>query len=254
MSRNVRSVVTVAVLVLLAWTGRAAAHITMLEPAPRTSAQKESPCGAAGSARGTRIAVFEPGQTITVSWNETVDHRGHYRIAFDTDGEDDFVDPTEREDLYNSPAVLVDDIADSIGGRYTQEITFPDVECERCTLQLIQVMYGSGNYYQCADIALRRGEAPALDAGTPAIEDAGAATGDDAGPLPERDAGPTVSVDGGPPAAGSDPAPGAPAVTDSGTVTGGCAITPRAPRVRSAWLAFALVLLVACRHARRRCR
>ena len=48
-----------------------------------------------------------------------------------------------------------------------EQVTLPDVECERCTLQLIQVMtdkapYGDGNdlYYQCADLALRA-DAPA---------------------------------------------------------------------------------------------
>src|SRR5690606_6077325 len=42
--------------------------------------------------------------------------------------------------------------------------TLPDIECESCTLQVVQVMYdkkpyGDGNdlYYQCADIALRPG-------------------------------------------------------------------------------------------------
>lgn len=43
----------------------------------------------------------------------------------------------------------------------------PDVECDNCTLQAIQVMYdkppyvtpGNDLYYQCADLVLRRGVA-----------------------------------------------------------------------------------------------
>lgn len=155
------------------------AHIAMTSPTPRTAEQKEGPCGLAGGSRGETVAVFEPGETIVVRWTETVNHTSHYRIAFDSDGDDDLVPPADRDDLYNSPAVLVDGIADAVGGSYEQEVTLPDVECERCTLQLIQMMYGSGNYFQCADIALRRGEgSPMADAGTEP-SDAGGAPGPD---------------------------------------------------------------------------
>jgi predicted carbohydrate-binding protein with CBM5 and CBM33 domain len=135
----------------------ASAHIALVDPPPRTTDQKEGPCGQAGSTRGANVTVLEPGATITVRWNETINHTAHYRIAFDVDGNDDFVPPSGRDDLNNSPAVLADGIADMRGGSYTYQVTLPDVECENCTLQLIQVMYEGGNYFQCADIALRRG-------------------------------------------------------------------------------------------------
>lgn len=224
----------------------ASAHIAMTDPPARSTAQKEGPCGAAGSVRGDRVTVFRPGETIVVSWNETVDHASHYRIAFDVDGDDDFVAPAGRDDLYNSDAVLVDGIADRVGGSYTQEVTLPDIECERCTLQLIQVMYGSGNYFQCADIALRA--APGTDAGMPPEPDGGM-------PMIELDAG--RAADGGPGADASPPvrsdasvAPGTdPRADGSSTLNGGCSAAHSAPA--SAWAFGGLALLAALARRRR---
>lgn len=110
---------------------------------------------------------------------------GHFRVAFDADGDDGFVDPVclahcdVRLDPVgptfapsDDPNVLLDLAPDTDGGASTLVVTLPDVTCERCTLQVIQVMYdkrpytspGNDIYYQCADIALR---APAVE---PAVE------------------------------------------------------------------------------------
>ena len=136
------------------------AHVTLTYPSPRTLSNKTGPCGAVDSVRGNDVSIFEPGETITVRWDETVDHPGHYRIAFDDAGNDDFPDPFIPEDDF--PSVLVDQIPDREGGGlYSLDVTLPDYECEDCTLQLIQIMttrvpYDSF-YFQCADIALRAG-------------------------------------------------------------------------------------------------
>jgi uncharacterized protein (TIGR03382 family) len=146
-----------AAAVLIFASSPAAAHIAMTSPAPRGEAQKAGPCGAAGSTRGTNVTTYAPGQTITVEWDETVGHPGHYRIAFDDDGNDVFQNPNNPND--NFPSTLVEPIAD-VGGttHYTQTVTLPNITCDNCTLQLIQVMttavpYNSF-YYQCADIIL----------------------------------------------------------------------------------------------------
>jgi MYXO-CTERM domain-containing protein len=165
MSPKVRQVDRLATLLATAvalCSGSAAAHIELTFPAPRTAQQKYGPCGAQGGVRGDVVTTFSPGQTITVTWNETIGHPGHYRISFDADGQDDFVDPASFTDTYSAPSVLLDDIADNPGvGPYSAEITLPDIECDNCTLQLIQMMtdkppYGDGNdlYYQCADLVL----------------------------------------------------------------------------------------------------
>jgi hypothetical protein len=190
-------------------TTPAAAHIQLDDPPARTSSQKAGPCGAADAPRGDTVATFAPGQTITVRWRETINHPAHYRIAFDADGDDDFADPLDFMDFSGNPTVLLDAIADRDGGEYSAEVTLPDVTCERCTLQVVQVMYdkppyGDGNdlYYQCADIAVV-GDVP--DAG-PAIPDPPEPDPSDPDPSePDpseiHDAGAHTPVDAGPDAA-----------------------------------------------------
>ncbi|HEY5956864.1 MAG TPA: SCE4755 family polysaccharide monooxygenase-like protein [Polyangiaceae bacterium] len=127
---------------------------------------KASPCGASGDARTTNaslVTTFKPGETIIVTWRETVQHPGHFRIAFDNDGQDF---PFPGDPLPSGVVVLVDNIADKSGANglsYSQQVTLPNVECNNCTLQLIQVMttasppYSkSGDlYFNCADLVLK---------------------------------------------------------------------------------------------------
>jgi MYXO-CTERM domain-containing protein len=155
----------VALAALAALPRLAVAHVQLTSPLQREVDQKVGPCGVAGSVRSASVCEYRPGATITVAWDETIEHPGHFRISFDEDGDDDFVDPEGYDDLDSAESVLVDGIADrDVFGSdpgYTQEVTLPDVECDSCTLQLIQVMtdkppYGDGNdiYYQCADLIL----------------------------------------------------------------------------------------------------
>ena len=143
-------------------SGSALAHIQLDFPLARWEDQKAGPCGRAQGARTDRVSRFKPGATVLVRWRETIDHPGHYRIAFDEDGDDSFPIPAGYDDTSGGPTVLVDGIPDRSGaGEYTQEITLPNVTCDNCTLQLIQMMtdkapYGDGNdiYFQCADLEL----------------------------------------------------------------------------------------------------
>ena len=175
-------IASLAAIGLLASTTSALAHIAMTSPAPRADAQKTGPCGASGSTRGTKVATFSPGQTITVEWDETVDHPGHYRIAFDDSGDDSFKDPNRPDD--NFPQTLADQIVDrSGGGHYSQQITLPNISCTNCTLQLMQIMttavpYNSF-YFQCADLVIGDGVDPGPNPG-PADTDGGCAAGSSA--------------------------------------------------------------------------
>ena len=168
----------------------ARAHLGLDVPTSRYGPDtlKTGPCGVAGGERTTNVTYFEPGETIEVRWDEYVDHPGHFRIAFDDDGVDDFVDPATMMELYSNDAVLLDGIADKGQGErdYVATVTLPDLSCDNCTLQVIQVMYdkppyttpGNDIYYQCADLVLR-------EAGT--LPDAGTDT--DAGPRTSAEAG-----------------------------------------------------------------
>jgi MYXO-CTERM domain-containing protein len=143
-------------VVVLGIATTAHAHLQLRNPPARTTAQKAGPCGAAGSKRGTIVTTYQPGETITIEWDETVDHPGHYRIAFDDDGDDIFINPLRSTD--NFSFTVMDKIPDKVGGRYTQQITLPTTPCANCTLQIMQIMqvnepYNSF-YWQCADIVI----------------------------------------------------------------------------------------------------
>src|SRR5215831_18337125 len=154
-------------LAALSLPGAAQAHIQLVSPTPRYLDLKLPPCGrGASDARTSNVTTFRPGETITVTWIETIDHPGHYRISFDPDGQSAFVEPRSFTDFNTAPSVLVDNIADRSGSQlmYTQQVTLPNLECSNCTLQLIQVMtdkppYGNGDdvYHQCADLVLSSG-------------------------------------------------------------------------------------------------
>jgi hypothetical protein len=168
--------VSAAVVLSAALAIPAGAHLALVSPPSRygESVLKEGPCGVAGGARSERVTALEPGARLEVVWDEYIDHPGHYRIAFDPDGDDDFVDPqclagcntrTPAIETYSNGTVLLDAIPDTPqGGRGSALVTLPDIECSRCTLQVIQVMYdkppytrgGDDIYYQCVDLLLRR--------------------------------------------------------------------------------------------------
>jgi hypothetical protein len=163
------------VVVLLALAEPVSAHLALLYPPSREGGDvlKEGPCGRAGSRRGAPVTELAAGSSLEVVWDEYVDHPSHFRIAFDRDGDDDFADPVcvagcdtrlPQFAFYTNDAVLLDDIADTAGGEGRATVTLPDVACDACTLQVIQVMYdkppyasgGNDIYYQCADLVLHR--------------------------------------------------------------------------------------------------
>lgn len=168
----------------LLWPAAGAlAHIRLESPTDRGCAdEKSGPCGSSCDPARANATAFEPGSTITVAWNEYIDHDSHYRISFDDDGDDAFEDPSDFDDIQQNPVlpVLLDGITDrDSGGEYSVQVTLPDIECDNCTLQLIQVMYDKGPtygdndiYYRCADLTLRRGVG-AGDGGPPGPQDAG---------------------------------------------------------------------------------
>ena len=195
-----RAMLWPAALALLCAPVQAAAHISLDQGGTHRSRYgdvelKAPPCGRPGGARGTHTYAYEPGQTITVSIIETVAHPSYFRIAFQASGDDEFkepasidpIDPTRAcpdgpgdhcgsSDFFNTPNVLMDDLdphlAGAPGRKYTWTVKLPDIECDGCTLQIIQVMEddtfhgpydpmpGVGIedvYHQCIDLVLRHG-------------------------------------------------------------------------------------------------
>ncbi len=224
------------VFVLLLMPNVAFAHLELLEPTPRDGRRqlKDGPCGVIDSPRGPSVATFTAGETITIRWDEYIDHPSHYRVSLDPEGDGGFVDPPTMMDFYSNDLVLLDAISDrEDGGIYEVELTLPaDVACDRCVLQVVQVMYdkppyevgGNDIYYQCADIEITATTVP--DAGT---MDAGADAGRDAGTDAGRDASvePDAGSDAGELDTGGADASADTASEDAGGATddGGCTAT-----------------------------
>lgn len=182
----------------------ASAHIHLTSPKSRTDSaqgdpQKDEHCGLTGYVRADhpdRITSYLPGSTITVTWAETINHPGYYRIAFQPNGETFTIPPasngdavvggvpqpgnmptedrTGQTDATTGAMILKDRIPD---GTLTTDITLPNMECNNCTLQFMQVMIdkplytvdaaSDDIYFNCADIVLTANPQP------PATPDAG---------------------------------------------------------------------------------
>ncbi len=164
------------------------AHIDLTRPIPREQGLsrapnanlKEGPCGQRSNQRTDKLNVFAPGETIEVTWAETTNHRSYYRVAFDRDGDDGFPvfaggavsqtgDDPSRICPVDGQVILAYELNDGAGGVHTLDVKLPDVECDNCTLQVLQYMYDRQRpyYFQCADLVLRHTpeSAIAFDAG-----------------------------------------------------------------------------------------
>lgn len=221
------------VVSLCTWVMPASAHISLDQSGTHRSrneddiATKVAPCGENPGhvAPRTHVYTYAPGESIEISVTEFIPHPSYFRIAFDDDGDDDFVDPRwivvtdpgTREggcprgpadscrvgdpamegDFYNNETVLMDYLEphgyNTAPREYTWQVTLPDVACDNCTLQIIQVMedpalgfHGDYNttdananndvYHQCIDLVLERpgGGSPAVSSGdAPAVSSGG---------------------------------------------------------------------------------
>jgi hypothetical protein len=125
------------------------------------------------------VTTFHAGETVTVKLQETIYHPGYFRISIaETRAADatskEFPDPAltdsenchfDRAAVKTAPhdAVLADGLfmvsAQSSENRsLTQTITLPNKPCDKCTLQVVQVMEGhpasSCFYFHCAEIEI----------------------------------------------------------------------------------------------------
>jgi hypothetical protein len=168
-ARQITFVASTAALAAAVSAASVSAHISLDRGATHKSRygedQKDEPCGRANGARSTNVYTYAPGETITIEFAEYIPHPGYFRVAFDADGDDDFVDPASikpldplrrcpinaadkcgTSDFYNNDAVLPNmdnlepHLASQAKAKYTLQVTLPDVECTNCTLQIIQVM------------------------------------------------------------------------------------------------------------------
>jgi hypothetical protein len=192
---RVSSILVLAPVVCFGFATEAAAHIELTEPKARYEVTgldtgiKGCPCGVAtgtGPQESNRTCNVErdgsdpnrnverassyvAGSKLTIKFDETIDHPGRYRVAFDPEGAD-------FDDFNDTVLADVPDPRDGTGAREL-EITLPNMACDNCTLQLTQVMEVSvdepvdgdnlenlSTYYTCIDITLTGGEGDTSDA------------------------------------------------------------------------------------------
>ena len=228
----------------------ASAHIELQSPLNRYSDiksgdNKACPCGSGTTNRdcrkpeehsdpdrsADRATTFAPGDTISVTFDEYVGHSGRYRIAFDPSGADleDFNDNILLDEP--DPTGALGNIGDDSIWEF--EVTLPEMTCDNCTLQLIQVMDGNttdevlnpvdrgGTYFQCADIVLAEGTPAGGIAPLAPTDHLGQRNRPNVAPVamttPEMAANPATTGSG----MGSTST-----ATDSGRNTGSAALTP----------------------------
>lgn len=151
---------------------RAGTHVAMYEQGQLGADTKKGVCGNPDGVPTGAVFTYKPGETISVSLAEYIRHPGYFRIAFDAEGYDDFVDPrwivaldpegraggcpidgsdqcrigdqATDGDFFNNETVLMDNlnphVRETAQSSYTWEVTLPDLECDDCVLQIIQVM------------------------------------------------------------------------------------------------------------------
>ena len=262
-------------LVIAAWlcAPEARAHITLLEPAswleagPFGEPQKGSPCGPGDSRPSigddiqpipvsSIVTSYRAGETITVKWLETVYHPGYFRIALArTSAAEattaDLPDPPLTDPVacyYDRSAVPTaphgDVLADGLfmaeeisaeGRMLMHEVTLPDEPCERCTLQVVQVMENHGGescfYFHCADIEILPAQGGASGMGA-AGEGQSAAGAGGAPPIGTAGMGAAGGAPSGSAAMGAAGGAGAqPAASDGG----GCAVATGGVSSVAAW-------------------
>jgi hypothetical protein len=164
------------------------AHFILLEPASWLvenrlgDPQKLGPCGGTSADAGTptnAIGQMKGGQKLKVKVQETVFHPGHYRVALAVNSRDELPpDPevTTRETekgpwsvsaaIQNpaKPPVIADGLFAHTARpteAFETEIELPNINCRKCTLQVIQFMAEHGfnkdggySYHHCADLQI----------------------------------------------------------------------------------------------------
>jgi hypothetical protein len=135
----------------------------LLVPRSNDAGIKVGPCG--GLTRLSTPASLVAGETITVQWEETVQHPGHFEFYFSKANDENFELLKMIPDDQDDPATLPH--------QYSTTLKVPGVACESCTIQLIQVMTENPSsprpYFSCADIRIHTRPATPVASPTPVL-------------------------------------------------------------------------------------
>jgi hypothetical protein len=191
----------VLALVLLLVPVATQAHFKLLAPASwliedeRGDPQKAAPCGGTNTDFGKpswAITQATGGSALHIRVQETIFHPGHYRVALAVNSPTELpVDPkattmdTDRGPRSVSaeimspvqPPVLADGLfmhQAKADGPFETDVTLPNINCRRCTLQVIQFMEqhavnnpGMFTYHHCATVQITADPKKPIDAAWP---------------------------------------------------------------------------------------
>lgn len=186
---------------LLAVAPLASAHFKLLEPQgwivedTRGDPQKAAPCGGTTANPGMPsnvVTKLQGGAKLHIKVQETVYHPGHYRVALAVNSRTELPpDPMVTTKagargpqsvsamIQNPPQVPV--LADGLFAHTAQsatpfetDITIPNINCPKCTLQIIEFMAEHGlnaegefSYHHCADVQITADASKPIDARWP---------------------------------------------------------------------------------------
>jgi hypothetical protein len=137
---------------------------TITPPRTNSTGLKTAPCG--GVPRSDTARAITPGSTLTVEFEETIQHPGRFEIRLLGPGDQPIAGMT-------APLVTVDDnqngnIVNGNNHQFTAQVPIPNIPCLDCSLQLIQVMTENpanpSFYYSCTDVSVG-GTVPAKPVG-----------------------------------------------------------------------------------------
>lgn len=193
----------------LAIAGPASAHFILVAPDsaivenPLGDPQKAAPCGLSDITTGTptgKITEMKGGEMLHFKVRETIFHPGHYRIALSvldrselpkdpeatttTSASGAVISVSGKIDPNPKPPVLVDGlfqhdkpIAKQADGSPTfleTDVKLPNINCDKCTVQIIQFMEKHGlnkegefTYHHCADLKITANPAMPIDKAWP---------------------------------------------------------------------------------------
>lgn len=188
--KQLKSALVLVTLSTLTCTRPAAAHFQLKKPTSwlkedaAGGPQKGGPCGPGGydnvnpTPTSGAVTDFHAGDSIEIDWVDTIAHPGYFRIALAQD-RGDFKNPTIVQDAscnfdesmvptMASGNVLADGVHfrtrngfnAPAGTMFTQMVTLPDQPCDKCTLQVMQIMENDIKslsqcyYFHCADIRI----------------------------------------------------------------------------------------------------
>jgi hypothetical protein len=178
-------------------SGVADAHFVLVAPSASLAQnrlgdpQKLGPCGGTSADSGTPtndISKVQGGQNLHLKVEETVFHPGHYRVALAVNSRAELpadpevtTQPSERGPrsvsavIARTPEAPV--LADGLfvhtvkaTGPFEADVLIPNINCEKCTLQVVQFMAEHGLnadggyfYHHCADLQITADPAKPVD-------------------------------------------------------------------------------------------